>query len=46
MEWMLQVADEIDDLCSMAGYYTLSLRSEWQLLLAGSIGFGTALFTA
>ena len=40
---MLQVVDEIDDVFSMLGFYTLRLRGEWQLLLAGSIGIGAAL---
>jgi hypothetical protein len=38
MEWILQVADEIDDAVSAFRMYTLGLRAEIGLLAAGALG--------
>jgi hypothetical protein len=45
MEWMLQVVDEFDDALSTVGLYTLGLRVDLKLLLAGSIGIGALFVT-
>jgi len=41
MEWMLQIADEIDDAVGAWRLSFMSLRSEIGLLVAGSLGFGS-----
>jgi hypothetical protein len=40
MEWMLQVADEIDDAVAAARLYWLGFASEIGLALAGGLGIG------
>jgi hypothetical protein len=40
MEWMLQVADEIDDAVGALRMYSLGLAAEIGLVVAGTLGVG------
>jgi hypothetical protein len=40
MEWMLQVADELDDVIGALRLCGVGLRAELGLLVAGSLGIG------
>jgi hypothetical protein len=40
MEWMLQVADELDDVIGALRLCGVGLRAEIGLLVAGSLGIG------
>jgi hypothetical protein len=40
MEWMLQVADEIDDAVGALRLYSLGLAAEIGLIVGGTLGLG------
>jgi hypothetical protein len=40
MEWMLQVADEIDDAVGALRLYSLGLAAEIGLIVGGTLGIG------
>jgi hypothetical protein len=40
MEWMLQVADEIDDAVGVLRLYSLGLAAEIGLVVGGTLGIG------